>query len=120
MPWVDEEKCTGCNVCVEKCPVDAISMENEKARINMQECVRCGTCHSICPNGAVRHDSEKMPENIKNNVAQTKKFMEVCAKHFGDTKEKEKCLQRMIKHYNKEKIIAEKTMDELEKLQKGE
>jgi len=120
MPWVAEEKCTGCNVCVEKCPVYAISMENEKARINMEECIRCGTCHSVCPNEAVRHDSEKIPENVKNNVEQTKKFMELCGKYLGDVKEKGKCLQRMIKHYNKEKIVAEKTMEELGKLQKGE
>jgi len=42
--------------------------------------------------------------------------MELCAKYLGDIKEKNKCLQRMIKHYNKEKIIAEKTIKELEKL----
>jgi len=116
MPWVDEEKCTGCNVCVEKCPIEAILMENEKAKIDMDKCIHCGTCHSVCPNEAVRHDSEKIPENIKANVEETKKFMELCAKHFGDVKEKNKCLQRMIKYYNKEKIIAEKTMEELGKL----
>ena len=120
MPWVDEEKCIGCNVCVERCPVDAISMENEKAKINMEECIHCGTCHSVCPSEAVRHDGEKIPENIKSNVEETKKFMELCAKHLGDVKEKAKCLQRMIKYFNKEKIVAEKTIEELEKLKKGE
>ena len=34
MPWVDKEKCIGCNVCVEKCPVDAISMQGEKVKIS--------------------------------------------------------------------------------------
>ena len=120
MPWVDEEKCTGCNVCVEKCPVDAISMEEEKAEINMEECIHCGTCHSVCPQEAVRHDSEKIPEDIKANVEETKKFMELCAKHFGDAKEKGKCLQRMIKHFNKEKLVAEKTIEELEKLKNAQ
>jgi ferredoxin len=116
MPWVDEEKCVGCNVCVEKCPVNAISMENEKAKINMQECIHCGTCHSVCPQEAVRHDSEKIPENVMGNVEETKKFMELCAKHFGGAEEKDKCLMRMIKHFNKEKLVVEKTLAELEKL----
>ena len=120
MPWVDEEKCTGCNICVEKCPVDAISIENEKANINMQGCIHCGTCHSVCPSEAVRHDSEKIPGNVKANVEETKRFMELCAKYLGDVKEKNKCLQRMIKHYNKEKIVAEKTMEELEKLKNAQ
>jgi ferredoxin len=118
MPWVDKEKCTGCNICVERCPVDAIVLENSKAGINMGGCIHCGTCHDVCPNEAIRHDSEKIPENIKANVEETKKFMELCAEHLGDLKEKNKCLQRMIKHFNKEKIIAEKTMEELERLDK--
>ena len=116
MPWIDVEKCTGCGNCVEECPVDAISMEEDKARINMEECIRCGICHSICPEEAVRHDSEKMPEDIKANVEKTEKFMELCAKHLGDPNEKIKCLERMIKHFKREKLIAERTMEELEKL----
>ena len=46
----------------------------------------------------------------------TKKFMELCAKYLGNDKEKDKCLIRMKKHFNKEKIVAGKTLDELEKL----
>ena len=42
--------------------------------------------------------------------------MELCAKYLGDAKEKNKCLQRMIKHFNKEKVVAEKTLEELNKL----
>ena len=118
MPWVDVEKCTGCKVCVEKCPVEAISMEDEKAKINMDRCINCGICHDVCPGEAVRHNSEKIPEVIRANVEETKRFMELCAKHLGEVKEKNKCLQRMIKHFNKEKMVAEKTLEELEKLKK--
>jgi len=116
MPWIDKDKCTGCNVCVEKCPVKTISMEDGKAKIAMEKCIHCGTCHSVCPEEAVRHDSEKIPENIKANVEETKRFMELCAKHLDDAKEKDKCLRRMKKHFNKEKIVAEKTLEELEKI----
>ena len=31
MPWVDEEKCVACGVCVEECPVEAIAMEDVAA-----------------------------------------------------------------------------------------
>lgn len=116
MPWVDIDKCIGCRICVEKCPVEAISMEDEKAKINMEECIHCGTCHSVCPQEAVRHDSEKIPEHVKANVEETKRFMELCAKYLGDTKEKGKCLKRMIGHFKQEKLIAEKTLEELEHL----
>ena len=116
MPWVDKEKCVGCTACVNVCPAGAISWEEEKAKINMDKCIRCGTCHSVCPQEAIRHDGEKIPENIKANVELTKKCMEDCAKYLGNIKEKDKCLERMTKYFNKEKVVAEKTLEELEKL----
>ena len=116
MPWIDLEKCTGCKICVDKCPVDTILIENSKANINMDNCIRCGTCHSVCSQEAVRHDGEKIPEDIKTNIELTKQCMEDCAKYLGDVSEKAKCLGRMKKYFNKEKIVAEKTLEELEKL----
>ena len=113
MPWINEENCIACGICVEKCPVKAISMQAEKAKINMQECIRCGTCHSVCPQKAVGHDSEKIPELIKINVEMTKKNMGLCVKYLGETGEGKKCLERMKKHFNKEKVVAEKTLEEL-------
>ncbi len=116
MPWIDDSRCTGCGICVEECPVGAIVMEENKAKMRMEKCIRCGICHSICTSEAVRHDSEKIPESVKINVEMTKKFMEDCAKYLGNKDEKNKCLNRMIKHFNKEKIIAEKTLERLEDL----
>jgi ferredoxin len=120
MPWIDKEKCTGCGICVEKCPTNTIVMEGEKAKIDMDNCIRCGICHDVCPTGAVRHDSEKTPGEVKANVEKTKGFMEECARSFNDKKEAGKCLNRMIKHFNKEKIVAEKTLQELEKIKTTE
>jgi ferredoxin len=118
MPWIDNDGCVGCGICVKECPVGAILMEDEKAKLNMEECVHCGTCHDVCPEEAVRHDGEKIPEEIKENVGMTKRFMEACVTHLGDAKEGQKCLNRMLKHFNKEKIVAEKSIEELEKLRK--
>ena len=117
MPWVDAKKCTGCRMCIEKCPVNTITIENEKAKINMKECIHCGICHSVCPEEAVRHDSETIPDDVKANVEMTKRFMELCAKHLGNDKEKDRCLTRMKKHFNREKVIAEKTLEELANLE---
>ena len=46
---VDSDKCTGCGKCVQLCPYEAISLdENSKAVIG-PECDNCGLCVSICP-----------------------------------------------------------------------
>jgi len=116
MPWIKEEKCIVCGICIEKCQVKAISMQAGKVKINMQDCIRCGTCHRVCPKGAVAHDGDKIPELIKINVEMTKKNMELCAKYLGEENESEKCLERMKKHFNKEKVVAEKTLEEIAKL----
>lgn len=59
MPWVREEECKGCAVCVNACPVEgAIKMVNGKARINNAICTRCGKCMEACPTNAIRPNSE--------------------------------------------------------------
>ncbi|HAX61950.1 MAG TPA: ferredoxin [Elusimicrobia bacterium] len=116
MPWVDKEKCTGCETCVEQCPVGAIFMTDSIAMIDMEKCIRCGVCHNICPQDAIRHDSEKVQENIDANVEKTKKSMGLCVKYLGNVEEKDKCLKRMLGHFRHEKEIAEKTIERLEKL----
>ena len=46
---VYREKCTGCGDCVDVCPVEAISIKNEKVVVN-DECIDCGACVNTCPN----------------------------------------------------------------------
>jgi ferredoxin len=116
MPWVNNDECIGCGICVEECPVGTISMNGDKAEIDMDNCIRCGVCHKVCPQGAVEHDSEKIPEEVEANVARTKEFMDACVERLGSEKERQKCLNRMIKHFNKERTVAEKTLERLQTL----
>jgi len=50
---VDEQKCTGCEACVEECPSEAISMVNDKAVVDVDTCIDCGVCIDACPAEAI-------------------------------------------------------------------
>ncbi|MEA3458406.1 MAG: 4Fe-4S binding protein [Candidatus Thermoplasmatota archaeon] len=58
IPWVDQEKCVGCGVCISSCPENAILMEGDKANVSQDKCTFCGKCFSACPQEAIRPNSE--------------------------------------------------------------
>lgn len=50
---VNEEKCTGCESCVDSCPAEAIKMAEGKAVVDADTCVDCGVCVDECPVAAI-------------------------------------------------------------------
>ena len=50
---VDQEKCNGCEACVEECPSEAISIVDDKAVIDIDACIDCGVCVDTCPAEAI-------------------------------------------------------------------
>ena len=50
---VRKNLCTGCGMCVEVCPYDALSLEDEKAVVNEVLCEGCGTCTATCLRSAI-------------------------------------------------------------------
>ena len=49
MPVVDAEACIGCGDCEDRCPVEAITVQDELAVVNPDICIGCGNCVIICP-----------------------------------------------------------------------
>ena len=46
--------CTGCTLCAQHCPVNAIPMTPyARHQINLELCTRCDTCRKICPENAI-------------------------------------------------------------------
>lgn len=53
---VNNDTCTGCESCVDCCPVEAISMNGDVAVISADDCIDCGACVGECPVEAISMD----------------------------------------------------------------
>ena len=48
--YIEPDKCTGCLLCRDSCPVKAIGGQRKKIHvIDQASCVKCGACFDICP-----------------------------------------------------------------------
>lgn len=45
--------CIACKICVKNCPEDAITFENNLAKIDYDKCTQCGVCVEKCPTHAI-------------------------------------------------------------------
>ena len=61
---VDLEKCIGCSICVQDCPVGAVRLKDKKAFVD-DTCTRCGACVRICPHGALTLEEIPPPDAVQ-------------------------------------------------------
>ncbi len=81
--YIDEDKCNGCGLCAQKCPVEAVDCFNEglsrrsaiyveypqavplKFIIDREKCIGCGTCLEICKAKAIVYDQKESEAALK-------------------------------------------------------
>jgi uncharacterized Fe-S center protein len=73
--------CIECGRCIEHCPVEAISDDGGKTRIDQEKCIGCAGCISVCESEAI---------DIPWHGATSRECMERCVEYaFGAMKEKQ-------------------------------
>ncbi|GAB4315999.1 MAG: 4Fe-4S binding protein [Methanobacteriaceae archaeon] len=50
----DSDSCQSCGICVNKCPVNALTLEDDKITVDSSKCIVCGECEAICPVSAIK------------------------------------------------------------------
>ncbi len=49
MAYSINENCISCGACAADCPVDAISVGEDRYVIDADKCIDCGACAGSCP-----------------------------------------------------------------------
>jgi len=56
---IDEGECIGCGDCIDRCPMEALSMQDDIAVRDANRCIGCGLCISACSTGALRLEARE-------------------------------------------------------------
>jgi Pyruvate/2-oxoacid:ferredoxin oxidoreductase delta subunit len=67
----DEDLCDGCSICIDRCPMDALSLDGFKSTVDLNRCIGCGLCVTTCPTESlqlIRKPLDQQPHVPKTNV----------------------------------------------------
>jgi heterodisulfide reductase subunit A len=81
--YIIEDKCNGCGLCAQKCPIEAVDLFNEglgmrsaiyveypqavplKYMIDREKCIGCRTCDEICKAHAIQYEQKDSEATLK-------------------------------------------------------
>lgn len=106
---IDEDKCTGCGLCVQGCPEGALQIINGKARLVSENyCDGLGACVGECPEGALTvEEREAEPYDevrvLQNILKKGPNVVKEHLRHLYEHGEKE-YLRQAMQYMNAENI----------------
>jgi ferredoxin len=50
----DADSCIACGDCVERCPMEALTMKDDSLSFDESKCIGCGLCSSACTTGSLK------------------------------------------------------------------
>jgi NAD-dependent dihydropyrimidine dehydrogenase PreA subunit len=68
---IHDPACRGCRLCVDVCPTDVFTFDEERARASVAEpedCIACLSCAYECPSGAIAHADFHVVKNFYRDL----------------------------------------------------
>lgn len=98
---IDEEKCTGCGLCIKACHEGAIGMVNGKAKLLREDyCDGLGDCLPVCPAGAISFEEREAVEYDEAAVEDNKLSKQEVILACGCTGTQSKTIRRDTRDEN--------------------
>lgn len=68
---IHEKSCRGCHFCLDVCPTECFSFDEDSKKAEvaiLENCIECLSCAYICPSGAISHKNHHVVKNFYRNV----------------------------------------------------
>ncbi|KUO50828.1 MAG: hypothetical protein APF76_01215 [Desulfitibacter sp. BRH_c19] len=105
-PKVNPEKCTGCSICTQWCPKNAIEVYDGVARIDVESCYGCAECIATCRHDAIGHSFGNASKPLQEKMAEY-------ALGAVSNKENKICYFNFLIHITKECDCMDKAQDKI-------
>lgn len=78
---VDPDECTGCETCLERCQMEAVSIgEDDTAVVDLNLCIGCGLCVTTCPTEAIHLELKSEDQRLVPPERARQTVMEIAKK----------------------------------------
>jgi Pyruvate/2-oxoacid:ferredoxin oxidoreductase delta subunit len=74
---VDADRCIGCEICLDRCQMDAIEMIDDVARVDLDRCIGCGLCVPTCSAEALSMAAKPEQERYTPPATMAETFMRI-------------------------------------------
>ena len=83
----DEDLCIGCEICMDRCQMDAIGMVEGHAVIDRDRCIGCGLCVPTCTARTIRLQAKDEKERLEPPMRLTETFQRIAQERLKTKKD---------------------------------
>lgn len=100
------KSCIHCGICVEHCPVGALSKIDDKVIWNEEKCIQCDNCIKACPHSSTPKTKYLSTEDVFNIIMENRNFISGITVSGGECTLQEKFIVELFQKMKKEGLTC--------------